>query len=162
MRLQPDRHSIDFIFVLLVFACFMITATLLISLGTNEYRRITRTMQQNDSVRLPSAYLTQKVRQCRTEDAVHVTDLDGTPALTLRQEIAGKNYVTWLYMRKGTLRELLVPEGNQDFEPATGTPILPLQDLSFEELSPGVILVRLLPEDGLRETFVLTTAPRSQ
>ena len=159
MKKPEDRHSIDFVFVLLVFACFMITATLLISLGTNEYRRIVATMQDNDSVRLPSAYITQKIRQCRSEDAVHVTELAGSPALTLRQEIAGKNYVTWLYTRKGTLRELLVPEGNTDFEPATGTPILPLQDLSFEELGPGIVLVRLTPEDGLRETFVVTTAP---
>ena len=159
MKKREDRHSIDFVFVLLVFACFMITATLLISLGTNEYRRIVATMQENDSVRLPSAYITQKVRQCRSVDAVHVTELSGSPALTLRQEIAGKNYITWLYTRKGTLRELLVPEGNRDFEPATGTPILPLQDLSFEELGPGVVLVRLTPEDGLRETFVVTTAP---
>ena len=160
MKHSSDRHSIDFVFVLLVFATFMITATLLISLGTNEYRRIAQSMQQNDSVRLPSAYLTQKVRQCRTADAVHVTELEGSPALTLRQEIAGKNYITWLYTRKGTLRELLVPEGNMDFEPATGTPILPLTDLSFEELKPGVVLVRLTPEDGQKETFLVTTAPQ--
>ena len=160
MKYQNDRHSMDIVFVLLVFASFMITATLLISLGTNEYRRIAASMQQNDNVRLPSAYVTQKVRQCRTEDAIHVTELEGTPALTLRQEIAGKNYVTWLYTRKGTLRELLVPEGNQDFEPATGTPILPLTDLSFEELRPGVILVQLTPEDGLRESFIVTTSPQ--
>ncbi|MCR5369845.1 MAG: DUF4860 domain-containing protein [Clostridium sp.] len=160
MKYQNDRHSMDIVFVLLVFASFMITATLLISLGTNEYRRIAASMQQNDNVRLPSAYVTQKVRQCRTEDAVHVTELDGSPALTLRQEIGGKNYITWLYTRKGTLRELLVPEGNSDFEPATGTPVLPIQDLSFEELGPGVVLVSLTPEDGFKETFIVTTAPR--
>ena len=160
MKYADNRHSIDFVFVLLVFAAFMMTATLLVSLGTGEYKNITASMQQNDTVRLPSAYLTQKVRQCRTEDAVHVTELEGTPALTLRQEIAGKNYVTWLYTRKGTLRELLVPAGNQDCEPATGTPILPLTDLSFEELRPGVILVQLTPEDGLRESFIVTTSPQ--
>ena len=88
MKYADNRHSIDFVFVLLVFAAFMMTATLLVSLGTGEYKNITASMQQNDTVRLPSAYLTQKVRQCRTEDAVHVTELEGTPALTLRQEIA--------------------------------------------------------------------------
>ena len=62
MNPQEHTHSIDLLFVLLIFAAFVSTAMLLISLETGEYQKIIERMQDNDLSRVTTAYLTQKVR----------------------------------------------------------------------------------------------------
>ena len=70
MKPQERSHSIDLLFVLLIFAAFVLTAMLLISMETSEYQRIIGRMQDNDLSRVTTAYLTQKVRQGREAEAI--------------------------------------------------------------------------------------------
>ena len=92
MKPQEHSHSIDLLFVLLIFAAFVITAMLLISMETSEYQRIIGRMQDNDLSRVTTAYLTQKVRQGREAEAITAEDFHGIPSLCIRSRIAGGQY----------------------------------------------------------------------
>jgi len=155
MKNEYRRHSVDFLFVLLIFAAFILTALLLITMGTSEYRRIVTRSGENDNIRITSSYLQQKIRQGRAVDAVSIGSIDGEEALAIRQDIAGNSYVTYLYVYQGQLRELMTKEGNTDVIAASGTAILPMQSIRFEIPSDDVICARLQCEDGTEQTVIL-------
>ena len=159
MKREGTKHSIDFLFVLLIFVGFLGTAIMLIMLGTNEYHRIVEGMQENDNVRIASAYLTQKVHQTKGADAVSVGELEGTPALMLRERIGSRNYITYLYVYEGQLRELMTAEGNDGIRAVSGTEILPLRRLEFEDTGQGAVLVSSEDAEGRRVSYMLAVAP---
>ena len=156
MKNKTRRHSVDLLFILLVFAAFIITALLLISMGTAEYHRIVTRSGENDNLRIASTYLLQKVRQGRAADAVFIGSIDEQEALAVRQEIAGSTYVTYLYVYEGQLREVMTKEGNTDVIASSGTAILPMQSIRFDTPSEDAIRARLLFEDGTGQTVMLS------
>ncbi len=160
MKPQEHSHSIDLLFVLLIFAAFVITAMLLISMETSEYQRIIGRMQDNDLSRVTTAYLTQKVRQGREVEAITTEDFHGLPSLCIRSRIAGGQYETYLYVYESRLMELMTPAGNiNNVIPAGGTPLVPMEDLRFEFIKENSVLVEGTTGDGKELSILLTTAP---
>ncbi|MBQ7536259.1 MAG: DUF4860 domain-containing protein [Stomatobaculum sp.] len=160
MDRQGQSHSIDLLFVLLIFAGFVATAMLLISMETSEYQKIIGRMQDNDLSRVTTAYLTQKVRQGREIDAITTEDFHGIPSLCVRSRIAGRQYETYLYVYEGRLMELMTPEGNIDSViPAGGTPLVPMEELHFEIIKENAVLVEGITGDGEELSTLLTIAP---
>ena len=161
MKNNGNKHYIDILFVLLIFASFMITALLLISLGTNEYRRIVQRMGDNDNLRTASAYLTQKVRHCKGDDGIEISSLEGTQALKLYETIGGADYVTWIYASEGQMCEQFTSASNPDVKLSGGTQIFPLESLEFDytDETEDALIVRISFEDGAADTLVLKTVP---
>ena len=159
MKYQTKRHSIDILFILLLFAGFLFTAVMLVTMGTREYRNIAVTMQENSSLRTPYAYLMQTVHQNKAEDAIRIEEIDGVRTLAIRREIAGSPYILRIYSYEDSLMEMLTPEGNYDFTLAAGTMILPLQKLELEEPAEGVIIARITEETGRTDHCVISTIP---
>ena len=160
MKSQERSHSIDLLFVLLIFAAFVLTAMLLISMETSEYQRIIGRMQDNDLSRVTTAYLTQKVRQGRETEAITAEDFHGIPSLCIRSRIAGGRYETYLYVFEGRLMELMTPEGNvNNVIPAGGTPLVPMEELRFEFIKDNAVLVEGTTGDGEELSILLTTSP---
>ncbi len=159
MKREQARHSIDFLFVLLIFVGFLGTAIMLVTLGTNEYHRIVDGMQVNDGVRIAAAYLTQKVHQMKGTEAITVGELEGNSALMLRQRIGNRDYITYLYVYDGQLRELMTAESNDSLRPVSGTEILPMQQLTFEDTGRGAVLVRSEDAEGREEKYLLAIEP---
>ena len=160
MKSQEQSHSIDLLFVLLIFAAFVLTAMLLISMETSEYQSIIGRMQDNDLSRVTTAYLTQKVRQGREAEAITTEDFHGLPSLCIRSRIAGGQYETYLYVYENRLMELMTPEGNvNNVIPAGGTPLVPMEDLRFEFIKENTLLVEGTTGDGKELSILLTTAP---
>lgn len=160
MKPQEQTHSIDLLFVLLIFAAFVSTAMLLISLETGEYQKIIERMQDNDLSRVTTAYLTQKVRQGREVEDITTEDFHGIPSLCIRSRIAGGQYETYLYVYEGRLMELMTPEGNfSNVIPAGGTPLVPMEELRFEFIKDNAVQVEGITGDGEELSILLTTAP---
>ena len=135
MRYGTQKHSIDILFILLIFAGFLLTAVLLVSMGTREYRGIVETMQKNSSLRTPQAYLMQAVRQNKDEDAVQIEEI------------------------REQLMEMLTPEGNYDFTLAAGTRILPVRGLELEESAGGAVIARITDEYGRISHCLISAEP---
>ena len=159
MKYGSRKHSIDILFILLLFSGFLMASLLLVTMGTREYRNIVRSMQANSSLLTPSAYLMQTVHQNKAEDSVYIEEIDGVQTLAVEREIAGGMYVTRIYVYDENLREMLTPKGNYDFTLAAGTRILPVRGMELEMAENRAVIAHITDETGRRETCVIAAAP---
>lgn len=160
MNKNTQSHSIDMMFVLLIFAGFVLTAIMLISMGTGEYRRIVARMHDNNDLRITTAYITQKIRQGKDEDAITVRNFHGVSSLCIGSEIAGTPCYTFLYVYDGKLRELLTPVAyEKDVIPASGQPLFDMESLAFEEVEDGVLMIDGMTVDGEVIRSIVTIRP---
>ena len=71
------RHSIDFLFVIVLLLFLMVTSVLMILLGTGVYRRVLASMSDNYDARTCQAYVLQKVRRGQAAGQVEAGELEG-------------------------------------------------------------------------------------
>ncbi len=159
---QGKKFIVDILFVLALFGIFAVSALVLVTIGADVYQHTVRDMSSNYEIRTSIAYITEKVRQNdsynRTGDGVTITEVSGTPALVLTQEINGELYDTYLYLYEGYLKELFMRKDNyvgEDFLPA-GQDIMPLRELAFEKSDAQLLTVHMTITDGHEETLYVS------
>ena len=95
------------------------------------YDRLTARDQGAYDARTASQYLTTRMHQAQSSDAVSVRSEDGTTVICLREVYELDSYETWLYCRDGWLCELfLFSDAEADLE--NGEHILPADTLEAE------------------------------
>lgn len=108
LRLDNRRSTkIDGVFIIALFTMFAVTAFLLILIGAKQYQNTADTMDANYETRTISSYLTEKLRQNDTGGSITVTELEGTPALSLKSVENDISYVTYIYYYENALREMV-------------------------------------------------------
>lgn len=159
---EPSRHIVDILFVLALFGVFAASALMLVTIGANVYKQNIANMSANFTKRTAYSYITEKLRQNDTADAVSMGELDGTEALVLSQEMDGVTYITYLYLYDGYLKELYVRKGSftgSDLLSA-GQNILALSSFSMEPLSHD--LIKLTLDTGDVNPIIIYTSLRSE
>ena len=146
--------KIDTVFVLALITLFAATAFLLVLIGAKQYRHVTDTMNENYEDRTVSSYLTEKIRQNDTQDAISIVSLDGTTALSLKATEEGFQYITYIYYFEGALRELVVT-GNSVFTLASGQEIIELQDFSPELVNDSLLRITVTDTRGNSQELYL-------
>ena len=152
------RHSIDFLFVIVLLLFLMVTSVLMILLGTGVYRRVLASMSDNYDARTCQAYVLQKVRRGQAAGQVEAGELEGVSALLIHEEVAGRPFVTYLYAYDGHLNELFTPE-DSGLGLIAGSAILPLNDIQFDQLSDRAVRVSFTLEDGKSSAFLVHILP---
>ncbi len=158
---EPSRHIVDILFVLALFCVFAASALMLVTIGANVYKQTVSDMSINFTQRTAYSYVTEKIRQNDTYDAVSVGELRGTPALILTQQINGESYSTYLYFYEGYLKELFIRKDSfagTDILSA-GQDIMALSSFTAEEAEKGLIKLTIDTGDG--PPMILYTALRS-
>ncbi len=98
-----------------------------------------QTVKQTDSdseLGTAATYLTTKFRQHDRGDEIFSGSLDDIPALCFRDDIKGKEYITYIYLKNDSLMELFTAKGSQASSDA-GTVISQLSDFRFSEMENG-------------------------
>lgn len=142
---ESSRHIVDVLFVLALFGVFAASALMLVTLGANVYRQTTANMADNFTERTAYSYLTEKLRQNDTCNAVSIGELEGVPALILTQQAGGEEFCTYLYLYEGYLKELSL---RKDAFAGTGLlsagqDILPLSGFTLESSQEGLLKLTL-------------------
>ena len=94
------------LFTMLLFLVFVLSALFTVLIGSRVYENITVRSDLNYTGNTALSYIANKVRQGDRAGLVDVVDVDGTGVLEMKQEIGGSEYVTWIYWKDGTIREL--------------------------------------------------------
>lgn len=136
IELRPKRHVTEFLFLIVLFCVFLSSALLVVFLGADVYRSITSGLAQTDNSRTALLYLTEKIRQNDTEDAVSLGTLDGTDALVIETEYQDGPYRTYIYFYDGYLRELFV-QADRAVSVGEGQALLELDDLEISREGAG-------------------------
>ena len=107
---QKQIHTINTVFPLIFILLFGFCALALVLSGAHVYQDTTDGLKQNYTIRTVATYLQEKVREYSSESQVEVLSQDGQTVIALYEE-GDSDYVTYIYLYKGKLRELFTKKG---------------------------------------------------
>lgn len=154
---QERAFIVDILFVLALFGVFTVSALMLVTIGAEVYRNTVDDMGRNYESRISTAYITEKIRQndnlhsgTSSVNEICISTLDGEPALLITQNINDENYLTYLYLYDGFLKELYVKSGNNiggDIL-AAGQNIMKLNAFNIEQVADNLLSIELTSPAG--------------
>lgn len=131
-QVQQKGQTVNLLFTMILFLVFVLCALFTVLIGGKVYENINRRIQENYSGQVVLNYVANKVRQGDMAGSVTVKTVENTQVLELKQEMDGKNYVTWIYYRDGAVRELFTNEGS-GLGLKDGLEIMECRELLFTE-----------------------------
>lgn len=153
---RNNRHSIDVVFVLVLFAVFAVSVLMVLMLGVSSYNDITGRMEDNYENRTAAAYIAEKMRQGGGEDCVTIGQYSGQSALIFEYHIDGEDYATYIYYYDGSLREIFTYKDNF-LEPQAGEVIVDAKGFELKQISEDLIKVTIEMDDESRPYVLLNT-----
>lgn len=113
IRITERKNGVmSVLFTMLLFLVFVLCALFTVLIGSRVYENITARSEWSYTGNTALSYIANKVRQGDRSGLVDVVDVDNTPVLELRQDIDGTEYVTWIYWKDGSIRELFTDAGS--------------------------------------------------
>lgn len=146
------------LFTMLLFLVFVLCALFTVLIGGKVYENISSRMEDNYTGSVALGYVANKVRQGDMADMVDVTVIDGTSVLELKQNIGEETYVTQIYYKDGSIRELFT-DTQSGLSLADGLPIVECQGLEFERTGD---LIKVTAKDGGGSTLYLSVRSGGQ
>ncbi len=129
-------HSIDVIFMLLLFSIFAISSLMVILIGANVYQSIVGDMDDNNEIRASLTYISNKVKLNNTGDSVQIEQIDGVDVLTIYGGFEDK---TCIYFHDGSLKEVLVARDDTIDIGVSGFEIISVKDFDMSYIGDNLI-----------------------
>ena len=133
-------QRLDTIFVLIIFCVFAMSVLMVLMLGASIYNEIVDTSREGDEPRTALSYIWTKVKNNDSVDVIRIGDFQGSSALFLDEVYGDTTYSTSIYHYNGWIYELFCEVG-LEFDRESGTPVLKVSDLTFNEIDEGLIKV---------------------
>ncbi len=140
------KHSIDVIFMFVLFTFFAILSVLIIVIGSGVYEKISNNKALNEQSRTTLSYVVNKVRGAESEYSVRMEQAEGKDVLVIDNEIEGMKMSTLLFVKNGKLKEATIMTGDEytlDF----GDIVIDVNDFYFD----------INEEDGLLTVGIIDT-----
>jgi len=158
MMKRPSSPRMTALLPLLLFAVFASCICAVLLTGANGYQDLVRRDADSYTVRTAVQYVSMKIRQAESPDAVTVAEFGGQPALMLREETGGQELVTCIYCYDGWLREVFC-FADSGMSPEDGVKLLAMNSLTAEERD-GLLTLTLTGTSGSPRTLVLNLSAR--
>ena len=129
-KTAPTSHPISGLFSLLLFGLFVLFLLIMLLFSATKFR-------QHD-----------------VQDGIFTDELNDIPALCFRDTINNQDYITYLYLDDGRLKELFTADGSSA-QANAGTAIASLSDFQIEENANGFYHVFLQSTAGDISEFYL-------
>ncbi|MCL2575147.1 MAG: DUF4860 domain-containing protein [Defluviitaleaceae bacterium] len=140
LKKYKTNNKIDTVFVLMVFCIFAVSVFLVLILSASTYSNINDIASEGQNERIVLSYIRTKIRQNDRADAITITDFHGQAALSMHEDINGRNFYTLIYYYNGGVYELFYESG-LEFLPQDGIRIIGIDYLSFEIIEEGLLRV---------------------
>lgn len=128
--MERKKHSIDVLFMFVLFAVFAILSVLIIFIGSGVYSRITENKEINEQTRTTLSYIANKVRETDGIENIYLTEKEGSQVLVLKAEYEDYAADTWIYEYDSKLMEMTVDSGDE-FELRFGDILLDTDGVEF-------------------------------
>ena len=149
--MEKNGHKkITDLLALLVFGVFALCVAIVLLMGARTYHALTERGTESYDHRTGVRYMTTRFQQ---SESMCVEDFCGLSAMTIREEIGGKTYLTRVYYYEGSIRELYAAE-NAEVTPKDGEIILGASGLSFFREA-QLLTVDITFRDGNTERLLL-------
>ena len=153
---QKNKHMIDSVFVICLMLLFVLCALAVIAIGANIYKKNVSAMADNNSHRIASAYITEKVRQNDIYGDIYTRLLFDEEILVMSKEINGETYNTYIYDFDGNLMEIMARANLDMIYPQSGQKIMKITSFGVREVSEKLIKVEIVLEDGTEDSLYIT------
>ncbi|MBR2274489.1 MAG: DUF4860 domain-containing protein [Lachnospiraceae bacterium] len=128
---RRGRSIVDMLFILALFAVFMISTLFIVLFGAKIYQKIIADSDTNFISRTSIAYISEKIHQHDERGGVTVIYNGDEPVLRLSETYGGSMYYTYLYEQNNVLKEITCPA---EYEPvySAGQQILEVTSFNVE------------------------------
>lgn len=144
--MDRQKHMVDKMFLVILFATFAICAFALIMVGANVYSQTASDMNKNYNKRIDISYVTEKIKQWDESDSIFIGKFHNKTALIHKEKVNGMQYLTYIYQEKGALRELMVRKG-LDTKRMQGEKIVSANGFEIKE-EDQLYDIKIIGEDG--------------
>lgn len=151
---QKQNHVIDFLFPIVLFFIFTISAVVVILLATKIYESTTTASSMNNVSHTALSYVSEKIHQSDCLASVSITKLDGVDALTLRHINKKDGYTTYIYYYEGVLKELFIKNGITASLSA-GNSIATVADFQMQQLEDGLLRFTCVDTKGQNHSIIV-------
>ncbi len=139
---------------LLLFGVFAVCLLIVLLTGASSYQALTLRDRLASDSRTCAQYLATRVRQADQYGAIGVEPFGDGDALTFRQDIDGRTYVTRVYVSGGWLMELF-SAADLTLSPQDGERIMAAQALTAQQ-EDGLLRISVTPAQGNPTQLVLS------
>jgi hypothetical protein len=136
------RLKTDFLFTLLLFCVFAISAFSLVIIGAGVYEKSVSSIEQNFEGRTALAYVAEKVRQ--NDAGANISARDDVLCITT--EDADGSYSLYIYEHEGFLKEFFT-RTELPFDEEAGQPLLAVGSFSASEKDGGLLEISTAGEE---------------
>ena len=140
---QNDHKNLTDLLTQLVFGVFALCVAAVLLTGAGAYKKLTARGTDSYDKRVAVRYLTTRFHQAAD---MQIEDFSGLQAMTVREKIGGRVYVTRVYCHDGYIRELFAAESTQ-VHPDDGEILLAAGDLDFS-VDDEILIVEITHPDG--------------
>jgi hypothetical protein len=141
--------SVAGIFLICIFA---VTILLTLRSGAGVYKKISEILEEQYTSRTVLGYVTAKIHACDESGGVELGDIDGVPAICLKETYDEESYVTYIYAYDGYVMELFCSEGEK-LSADAGIEILPVEELEFSK-NENLVKIDCTTSQGTRTQYV--------
>ena len=150
------RHLIDILFVLSLFCIFAFSSVALIMFGSQIYKNTLKNMDYNFNTRTCASYLTEKIRQADSNNAIEILQTEHQTILMLHTEIDNLKYATALYEYDQHLYELFA-RADIPLPLDAGQEIMEINDLHFSFITSSILEISYTDAAGVSNTLYIST-----
>lgn len=142
-------HTIDIVFVLMLFCVFAASVLLVLLTGAGTYQDIAESMEDHYQERTCLNYIATKIRHHDAEGSVEIVDTIGDTALKLKMSemIDSTVYNTIIYYHNGMIMELFTEDGIE-IEADGGFEIIKAEKIVFEMVSDNLLRIECTGDGG--------------
>ena len=141
--MKKKAHSVEILFMLVLFSMFAIMSVMLIFIGANVYGKIIETQEINGNNRMVLSYVTNKVRACQVDNGIFIEEKDGTDVLVITTGEGDDVYETLIFEDGGKLKEATVEIGD-DYSLEFGDVLTTVSDFCIEyDDSTGLVKITI-------------------
>lgn len=150
-------HSIDKIFVLILFAVFVASALFVSASGALAYKNAAEQMDERFNKQTCINYVTAKIRSNNESGKVQTGEFGGKSALLIKDNFGGEGYTTYIYQYGGSVRELTCSDEVADtMDPSAGWELTKANELAFSKEG-ALIKIELTDISGKLTTVYVNT-----
>ena len=156
---KRDKSIVDFVFILALFAAFMITALFVVLFGSKIYQRTVSDMDDNYASRTALSYITEKIRSHDYDGGADILDIseaavNGQSVLVLYTHAQSGDFATYMYVDHVYLKEYTALK-DEPFDYSQGADILAINEFYVEEKGDGLCSFHIVDgNDKVTDFFV--------
>jgi len=132
-----NKHIVDTLFVLTLFAVFVICSLLIIAFGANIYQNTTNNLEEHFNITTSTAYINEKFHQGDSSGAIDIVPFGDGDSIRIKNTIEGTEYFTYIYKHDNYLKELYTKSDNI-LTPDAGKNLLPIKKFGISVDDEGI------------------------